>query len=147
MKNLSIFIAGCLLISMCVTQSEPSSHATVTRQSENEYGSIDKLLVVHFHRVHQCTCCINVGKWAEETIQKYFPIEFEQGRIVYMDVCIEETPELSRKYNAYGSSLFISIIKGEEETFTENMEVWTYCFDHDAYVDYFKNFLDSILTT
>jgi hypothetical protein len=145
MKNLAILIAGCLLISMCVSDSEPTSHVTVTRQSQ--HGLVDQVLVVHFHRVHQCTCCINVGKWAEETIQKYFPVEFEQEKIVYMDVCIEETPELSRKYNAYGSSLFISIISGEEETITENMEVWTHCFDHDAYVDYFKNFLDSILTT
>jgi hypothetical protein len=88
-----------------------------------------------------------VGKWAEETIQKYFPSEYEEGKIVYMDLCIEENPEMSRKYNAYGSSLFITIMRGGEETITENMEVWTYCFDHDTYVDYFKTYLDSIITT
>lgn len=145
MKHFAIVILVCMLVSMCVTDSSPTSHATVSRQSE--HGAVEQIQVVHFHRVHQCTCCINVGKWAEETIQTHFPAEYEQGTIVYMDLCIEEQPEMARKFNAYGSSLFINIVRGEEEEITENMEVWTHCFDHDAYIDYFKSFLDQILVT
>jgi len=145
MKRIVFFVFLCMVSTMCLNDSSDTPQATVVREKQSPGGSIEQIIVVHFHRVHQCTCCINVGKWAEETIQNHFPDEYESGKIVYMDVCVEENRELARKYNAYGASLFINVVKDSNENITENMIVWQYCFDHDNYVAYFKQLLESLL--
>ena len=145
MKRIVFFIFLCTLLVMCLNDSSDAPQVTVIREKQDAEGSIEQIIVVHFHRIHQCTCCINVGKWAEETIQEYFPDEYESGRIVYMDVCVEENRELAGKYNAYGASLFINVVRDGNENIVENMVVWQYCFDHDSYVAYFKQMLEKLL--
>jgi hypothetical protein len=139
-----VFILVCLLCVMCINDSPQPPEPVVTRQPQMD-ESLDQIVVVHFHRVQQCTCCINVGKWAEETITLYFPDEYEAGKIIYMDVCVEENQELARKYNAYGASLFINVIEEGNDNITENADVWKYCHEHDAYVDLFRQVLENIL--
>lgn len=137
MKILRIVFA-CFLVTLCVTDT-PESVPPV------QYPELAQVLVVHFHRIHQCTCCINVGMWAEETIIQYFPDEYASGKIVYMDVCIEENPDMAKKYNAYGASLFINVIKEGNDTIIDALEVWEHCHDHDTYVAVFKHLLEDAL--
>lgn len=142
----AVFIFVCALCTLCLNSSDDTSPVTVIRQEQIPGDeSIDQILVVHFHRVHQCTCCINVGKWAEETIQLHFPDEYEAGKIVYMDVCVEENQEMARKYNAYGAALYVNVIKGGSDNIMDALEVWNHCHDHDKYVEVFKQLLEDVL--
>ncbi|MGC1119848.1 MAG: nitrophenyl compound nitroreductase subunit ArsF family protein [Candidatus Methanofastidiosia archaeon] len=127
--------------SLCIHDSPQSTPSDVSTDVTQE----NQILVVHFHRIAQCTCCINVGEWAEETAQELFPREFESGTIRYLNVCVEENPELASKYNAYGASLYINIVKEGRDNITENVEVWQYCFDHDNYVSLLKTVLENAL--
>ncbi|MBU7013266.1 MAG: hypothetical protein HXS52_08855 [Theionarchaea archaeon] len=141
MRRALILLGILMAFSLCLQDSpeEPSSDMStdVTKESQ--------ILVVHFHRINQCTCCINVGKWAEETIKEFFPGEFESETIRYLDVCVEENPELASKYDAYGASLYINIVKEGTDHINENAEVWQYCFDHDRYISLLKTVLDDAL--
>lgn len=145
MKKTLFFVLICILLALCLNDSQKTPQVTVTRQEQLPGKAVDQIIVVHFHRVHQCTCCINVGKWAEETIMLYFPEEYEEGKIVYMDVCIEENQEIARKYNAYGASLYINVIKDGDDNIMDAVEVWSHCFDHDKYVDVFRQMLEDAL--
>lgn len=136
-------VFACVLCTLCLNDSNDTSITLVHEAQPGE--SIDHIVVAHFHRVKQCTCCINIGKWAEETIKEYFPDEYASGELVYMDVCIEENMEIANKYNAYGASLFINVVKEGNETITEDTKVWDLCFDHLEYVEYFKQMLADLL--
>lgn len=142
MKRLFV-IALCAALALCVTDSSTPPSSVGTEESDEVSG--DQIIVVHFHRVQQCTCCINVGKWAEETIRQYFPQEYESRKIVYKDVCVEENPDMAAQYNAYGPSLFINVIKDGKGNITDVREAWTLCQDHDAYVAFFKEVLQDAL--
>ncbi|MBU6997821.1 MAG: hypothetical protein HXS49_08850 [Theionarchaea archaeon] len=141
MRHNFVLLLIVVVFSLCIhdsPQTAPSGALTDVTQ-ENQ------ILVVHFHRVAQCTCCINVGEWAEETVREFFPREFESGTIQYLDVCVEDNPELASKYNAYGASLYINIVKEGRDNITETMDVWQYCFDHDNYVRVMKTVLETAL--
>lgn len=145
-----ILVFMCLLFALCLDSENPSQ--TFKYQKENENGAnivvnqeVDQVIVVHFHKVQQCTCCRNVGVWAQETINLYFSDELESEKIVYMDVCIEENMEMARKYNAYGASLYINVIKNGNDTISNAMQAWKHCLDHDAFVDVFKQMLEDAL--
>jgi hypothetical protein len=136
MKNEAIILL-CVLIALCVNTPEESEYTNA--------ADTNKVVVVHFHRIHQCTCCINVGKWAEETIQIYFADEYKKGLIEYKDVCVEKNPEEIARYNAFGSSLYINVIKNGNDNISEISEVWNHCHNHDTYIEAFKQILDDIL--
>ncbi len=146
MKRLFL-LALCAALALCVTDSSTPSSSVGTGESDEIGGdeNIDQIIVVHFHRVQQCTCCINVGKWAEETIKQYFPQEYDSRKIVYKDVCVEENPDMAAQYNAYGPSLFINVMKDGKDNITDIREAWTLCHDHDAYVAFFKEVLQDAL--
>ncbi|MGD2250268.1 MAG: nitrophenyl compound nitroreductase subunit ArsF family protein [Candidatus Methanofastidiosia archaeon] len=127
----------CVLLALCVNTPEESEYTKA--------ANADKVVVVHFHRIHQCTCCINVGKWAEETIQTYFADEYETGFLEYKDVCVEKNHEEAARYNAFGSSLYINVIQNGNDNISEIAEVWNHCHDHDAYIEVFKQILDDIV--
>lgn len=147
MKRLFLIVL-CAALALCVTDSSTPPSSVGTEESDEVSGdqvSGDQIIVVHFHRVQQCTCCINVGKWAEETIKQYFPQEYESRKIVYKDVCVEENPDMAAQYNAYGPSLFINVIKDGKGNITDVREAWTLCHGHDAYVAFFREVLQDAL--
>ena len=147
MKKVALFMFLCFLCTLCLNDSPEDSPSAVIHQAAGESldQSIDHVLVVHFHRVQQCTCCINVGKWAEETIKLYYPEEYESGKIVYMDVCVEENQEMARRYNAYGSSLYINVIRNGSDNIIDAVEVWSHCHDHDTYIEVLNQMLEDAL--
>lgn len=137
MKKEAIILL-CVLLTLCVNTPEESEYTKAGSDA-------DKIVVVHFHKIHQCTCCINVGKWAQETIETYFSDEYEKGLIEYKDVCVEEDPEEAARYDAFGSSLYINVIQNGEDNISEISEVWNHCHNHDTYIEVFKKILDNVL--
>lgn len=143
MKKELLCVFVCVLASMCL--SDPGSDSTTDAAPGVASPGGDVIYVVHFHRVQQCTCCINVGKWAEETLQSHFPDEYKEGTLVYMDVCVEDDPELATHYNAYGASLFVNVVRGGSENIMQVTEVWGLCHNHDAYIEFFKQYIENLL--
>lgn len=139
MRTLIVLVFICILCVMCISDNPES--APITPEGDNQ----DQILVIHFHRINQCTCCINAGKWAEETVKLHFPEEYSQGTIVYMHVCIEENRDMATQYNVYGPSLYINVVKNGNSNITNAMQAWQHCHDYDTFVAVFTQMLEDAL--
>jgi hypothetical protein len=141
MKLILVFLLVVMIsLSGCIN----SNGNAVNNQKSYEISAntnIEKLEVFHFHGYQQCTSCINVGKCAEETVNKYFKNEQESGMIVFSHINGEmpENAELVRKYGAMGSSLWIGKYM-KNGTFSKevNMNVWYKASDMEKCKEYMK---------
>ncbi len=120
-----------------------SSTTTETEQS----GDVDKIQVVHFHATQQCWSCITVGEYAEKTIKEKFPEEYESGKIEYYDLNVEsvENMDMTEKFGAGGSSLYINVIKNGEDNIHQDYQVWRLVTNEQSFINYFENKLKGYL--
>ena len=107
----------------------------------------DSIEVVHFHGTQQCSSCIAVGKYAQQTIQEKFPDEFASGRIVFKEINIDlkENNDIVTKYQAGGSSLFINAIRGTTDDIAQDTTVWQLVNNEEKYIQYFEGKLNALL--
>ncbi len=103
--------------------------------------------VVKFEPARPCQSCIKLGNYAKETIELYFPEEYQSGKISYETVNYQNPQNINlvKKYGTSGSSLFITVIRdGEEEIINAN-DMWNYIGNKEQYMKVFRNNLDEIM--
>jgi hypothetical protein len=109
---------------------------------------IEKIEVIHFHGTNQCSSCVSVGNFAEETINNYFQNELNSGKITFQHINAElsENYLISKKYQVKSSSLWIGIYY-KDGTFSkeENVNVWYKIDDEQNYMNYLKSVIESKL--
>jgi len=141
-------IIPILLASGCINQ--PDNTAVNTTQTANLSASLpdNRLEVFHFHATRQCITCINVGKYAEETLKKYFQKGLDSGRIVFKSINMEssENQIIVSKYGATGASLWIGVYNSSGFFPEENNDVWFKTTDENAYLEYFRGVIESKLS-
>jgi len=98
------------------------------------------ITLIKFHGNQQCTSCVNLGKFANSTANKYFKAEVEQGRVRYLDINVEADPTnpLVVKYAPTHASLYAITYNSTGEHFEELAQAWYYTGDEAAYSDYLK---------
>ncbi|MBN1786227.1 MAG: hypothetical protein JW825_04490 [Candidatus Methanofastidiosa archaeon] len=111
---------------------------------------MDKIVeVCHFHATHQCTSCILAGEYAFYTITEYFQEEYEKGSITFNTYNYEDSDnwELVKWLNVYGSSIYVIVhwADGEPDVFNPTNKLWMYVSNKDAFVSYFKDYLEEKL--
>lgn len=86
----------------------------------------EKIEIIHFHATQQCWSCITVGDFTEKTLKNRFQSQLDSGRIVFKSINIDlpENREITQKYKAYGSSLFINLIYDGKDHISEEVAVW-----------------------
>jgi hypothetical protein len=123
-------------------------------QVNNNYSVIDiklpkteKIEVFLFHTTQRCTSCINIGKFAKQTIDNNFSEELNSGRIVFKEINIDlpENYQLTEKFQASGSSLFINTIRGGRDYIEQDLKVWRLVGNEGEFESYFKEKLEDIL--
>ena len=105
---------------------------------------------IKFEPARPCQSCTKLGNYAKETIELYFPEEYQSGKIRYQTVNYQDPNniELVKKYGVSGSSLLITVIAGddnEEETIDAN-DMWRYVGNKEEYMTVFKTKLEGILS-
>lgn len=107
----------------------------------------DKIEVFMFHTTQRCASCVNIGRYTKNTLEKYFKKELDSGKIIFREINIDlsENKEISRKFKAVGSSLFINTIYDEQDHIGEDTNVWRLAYDQEEVEIYFKNKIDSFL--
>ena len=80
-----------------------------------------KLKVVYFHSEHRCPTCISIEENTKKTLNTYFSRELKDGTITFqvLNVDDDKNEELIEKYEAEGSSLYLTKIAGKNETTTD----------------------------
>jgi hypothetical protein len=77
-----------------------------------------KLEIYYFHLTHRCPTCMSIEANTKKTLDTYFSKELKDGTIKLIVVNVEEAQnkKLSEKYQAFGSSLYLTKISNGKET-------------------------------
>ena len=149
-KIIIISIIIITIVALIYSGAKGKENSQISSQSSPTPQPVmpaDKIEVVHFHGTQQCWSCITVGEYALKTIKEKFPDEYASGKIVYKDINgeLKENQEIVVKYQARGSSLFVSAIHGEKDDIAEDTTVWRLVNNESQFISYFENKLNSLL--
>jgi hypothetical protein len=115
--------------------------------STEKLSKLDKIEVFLFHATRRCVSCINVGKYAKQTIDNNFGEEIESGKIIFKEINVDlpENYELTQKFQASGSSLFINVAREGKDNIEQDLKVWMLIGDEKEFEAYFKNKIENII--
>jgi len=80
-----------------------------------------KLKIVYFHSERRCPTCISIEDNTKKTLSTYFANQLKDGTIILqiLDIGDDKNQKLVEKYEAEGSSLFLTKVSGTKETNTD----------------------------
>lgn len=80
-----------------------------------------KLKIIYFHSERRCPTCISIEDNTKKTLNTYFAKELKEGIIVFQSINADEkkNQKLVEKYEADGSSLYLTKIDGSSEKTTD----------------------------
>ena len=78
----------------------------------------DQVEVLNFYGKHRCTACISIEEKTRLTLEAYFVEEMENGLVSFslINISEKENESITDKFGAYGTSLFLNVIKDGKET-------------------------------
>jgi disulfide oxidoreductase YuzD len=128
------------------TEAQSQNNQIPENQSQEKKQSAEKIQVFVFHATQRCYSCITIGKFAGETVNEYFQPELRNGEIEFREINIDlpENKELSRKFQAGGSSLYINAVINGQDNIAEDVAVWRLVNNEVQFKNYLKNKLDNL---
>lgn len=80
-----------------------------------------KLKIVYFHSEHRCPTCLSIEDNTRKTLNTYFSKELKEGSIVFQVLNADDSKneKLVEKYQAEGSSLYLTKVSGSSEATTD----------------------------
>lgn len=114
---------------------------------QEEKITAEKIEIIHFHATQQCWSCITVGDFTEKSLKTLFSNELENGKIVFKSINYElsENSEITQKYRATGSSLFINLIYDGKDHISEDVQVWRLVNSEIQFREYLGDKLEQYL--
>ncbi len=108
-----------------------------------------KVLVYYFHVTNRCASCKAIEEATRKTLDTYFAKEVKSGQIslFILDVDKKENEKIAEKYQAFGSSLFVTrVFKGKESTTDLTGDGFKYARNkQDKFIEILKNKLQEYL--
>ena len=128
------------------TQSSVQGNNSKTAEAQ-EAKPAEKIQVFLFHATQRCITCVNIGKYAEETLEQKFPEELKSGKIEFREINIDlpENKELATKFRATGSALFINPIIEGNDNIKEDTQVWRLTSNKQSFISYLSDKLNAML--
>jgi len=110
--------------------------------------NVDKVIIVLLHGNHRCSYCLDMEKWTEETIEKYFSKEKEEGKIEFL-VLNYEDPQNEEIVHRYSEHPFVSIYSETIVNGVSNIEeiedAWFYQTNKEKFIDFMKNYIGGLV--
>lgn len=118
-----------------------------TAKTEEKLKPADKIEILNFHSTARCVSCLTISRVTEETLNERFSSELASGKITFTqyNVDLPENKEISQKYQATGTALFMNAIIGQNESFKEYPKVWNYVSNEPAFKDYIEQEINKLL--
>lgn len=148
-----IIIAIVFAVTM-VSLTLLSNYSQKREQADIDYSTMDikspkadKIEVFLFHTTQRCISCINIGKFAKQTLDDNFQEELNSGKVVFREINIDlpENYELAEKFQASGSSLFVNTVRGGKDYIEQDLKVWRLVGNQVDFDSYFKEKIANIL--
>jgi hypothetical protein len=147
---LSVIAAGCTTpvdTAIPVTPDESNLENSGTSLFPPFQTSVEKVEIYHFHATRQCSSCIAVGAYAEETVNTSFAPEVASGKVVFghVNMDLPENSALVEQYGPTGSSLWIGVYDDDGFHKEENVNVWYKIGNKDDYMTYLEGVIEKRL--
>lgn len=97
------------------------------------FGQKDtKLNIVYFHAKYRCATCTSIEENTKKTLNTYFSAQLKNGTIKFqvLDISDSKNEKLAEKYEASGSSLFLTKLNGTKET-TIDFTNFAFSYSHN----------------
>jgi len=80
-----------------------------------------KLKIIYFHSERRCPTCVSIEDNTKKTLNTYFASQLKDGTITFQSLNVEEAEnqKMVEKYQADGSSLYLTKVTGSKETNTD----------------------------
>ncbi len=160
--DMKLLVALCVLalsLAGCGAQSNGAPASNGTENMGQFYSQLPNqsiggqaagavnLTLIKFHGNSQCTSCINLGKFAQATLEKNYAKELASGQIRYLDINAEADwqNELVQEYRPTHASLYLLVQRDSDKSFEELRESWYYTGDQAAYERYLVGVINSRL--
>ncbi len=152
-KKIIILSASLIIVSIFISvltfSKDRNNSNNIAKNQEVHISNIqsDKIEVFVFHNTQRCISCINLGKYAKETIETKFLTEFNNGKIIFKEINLDlpENKALGEKFQASGSSLYINGIKDNKDNISYESKLWMLVTDKQKFMDYLETRIRSLL--
>lgn len=129
------------------TESKVQGNNSETAEEIQGKKPAEKIQVFLFHATQRCITCVNIGKYAKETVEQKFPEELKSGKIEFREINIDlpENKELATKFKVTGSALFINPIIEGKDNIKEDTQVWRLTSNEQSFISYLSDKLNAML--
>ncbi len=127
-----LLIMMLLPLSMCIGQSEPSP------EDFSADPSINRVDVLYFHETKRCQACVDMEKWAYETVYFEFRDAFESGMLTYSSCNIDDgaSTDVVNLCGACYTSLYVDAIYDGAHHISELKDIWVYSDNKEQFMEY-----------
>lgn len=110
-------------------------------------GPLERLEVAYFHRTRRCTGCVVAEELIRATLYTHYADRLESGEMVLRveDVQKPADPQLVRTYDAYGSSLYLGVVKAGRTHVLPVEDIWYVLGDEARFEDVLRAKIDAAL--
>jgi hypothetical protein len=124
----------------------PSANAS-SFQNLTGAANSTTLTLIKFHGYQQCSSCINLGKFANSTLNEVYSAELASSQIRYFDINAEAEADnwLVLKVKPTYASLYLIVNESGSESVKELPQAWYYTGDETAYKEYLTGVIESYL--
>ena len=86
----------------------------VSKETKNTNKRVN---IYFFHSEHKCATCISIEKVVDEVLKESFTLETKSGIVKLFNINVDDDANNSicEKYEAFGTSLFITGVDGSKE--------------------------------
>ena len=113
-------------------------------------NSIAKIEVLDFYGAHRCVTCEAIEANSKYTVDFYFKEAVKEGKLEFKTINVDEkeNSEIAERYGAYGTALFINVIKDGAE---KHIDLTNFAFakgrDKEAFSTELKRQIEEQLNT
>ena len=114
--------------------------------SQLPFGQVEHVEVVYFHLTQRCSGCIEAERLTRKTLDTYFADRLKTGEmsLVVADIQNPQNGALVLKYDAYGPSLYLGIVKGGIEYIWPFYDMWLTSGDEAKFMASLRDKIDIV---
>ena len=113
MKKYSFYLALILILGLVSCNNSKNEQAPDTKEIADNV-----IEVLDFHSTHRCMTCTTIEEKTRAMLAESYAKEMKNGVITFQTINVDEesNKELAEEFAAYGTALFLHVIKNGEST-------------------------------
>jgi hypothetical protein len=122
-----------------------SGTASIGARDTAAFSIVDSMFVIHFHPDIQCSCCINVGEFSNESLETRYSDVCKEGKLSYREYNVDDDSYLETSYEVSDAALAFEAFTVRGREFKVIESVWDHCEDRDRFMAKFQEELDNFV--